>query len=107
MYRFRLELDGYRVELATDGLAGLEMARTSAPDLLLLDIRLPKLTGVQVLEALRADAATQDLHVVVLSNLNDEDLVRRTSELGVLDHLVKSQTSPSALAGMLPGWLAG
>ena len=51
MYRLKLELDGYTVDVAGDGLAALEKARSSPPDIIFLDIRLPKLDGLAVLEA--------------------------------------------------------
>ena len=60
MYRLKLELDGYQVEVAPDGEVALEMVRSSPPDLIFLDIRLPKLDGLDVLEALRADPATRE-----------------------------------------------
>ena len=98
MYRLKLELDGYAVDVAADGAAGLEKARTMLPDVIFLDIRLPKLDGLGVLAALRADARTKDIRVVMLSNWNDKELVERSARLGALDHLLKSQTTPARLA---------
>ncbi|HEY8802171.1 MAG TPA: response regulator, partial [Candidatus Dormibacteraeota bacterium] len=54
MYKLKLELDGYRVDVAGDAEMALQMARRSVPDLIFMDIRLPKLGGLEVLEALRA-----------------------------------------------------
>src|SRR5437870_957212 len=54
MYRLKLELDGYSVDVAADGLVALEKARATHPDIIFLDIRLPKMDGLEVLEALRA-----------------------------------------------------
>src|SRR5712691_10360247 len=68
MYRLKLELDGYQVEVAPDGELALQMARREPPDIIFLDIRLPKLGGLDVLEALRADPKTQKLPVVILSS---------------------------------------
>src|SRR4029079_1653405 len=68
MYRLKLELDGYSVEVAADGVAALEKAKSMQPDIIFLDIRLPKLDGLSVLEKLRADPATEHLPVVILSN---------------------------------------
>lgn len=101
MYRLKLELDGYAVDVATDGSAALEKARAMLPDVVFLDIRLPKLDGLGVLEALRADARTKDIRVVMLSNWNDRELVERGARLGALDHLLKSQTTPARLARRL------
>ncbi len=105
MYRLKLELDGYQVEVAGDGEAALEMARSSAPDIIFLDLRLPKLDGLQVLETLRSEPTTQMVPVVILSSCSEKELVQRGAKLGVLDHLIKSKTTPAQLAGALPRWL--
>jgi CheY-like chemotaxis protein len=105
MYRLKLELDGYRVELARDGEVALQMARSSLPDIIFLDIRLPKLDGLDVLEALRADPKTQRVPVVILSSHSEKELVERGARLGALDHLIKSKTTPAKLAGGVEGWL--
>jgi CheY-like chemotaxis protein len=105
MYRLKLELDGYTVEVAGDGVSALEKARTSHPDIIFLDIRLPKLDGLGVLEALRAEAGTQNIPVVILSNWNEKELVERGVQLGALDHMIKSQTTPARLSQRLEGWL--
>lgn len=105
MYRMKLELDGHEVAVAGDGIAALEMAREFRPDLVFLDIRLPKLDGIGVLEALRAEPDTKDIRVVILSNWNDKELVERGVQLGALDHLVKSQTTPARLSNGIAEWL--
>lgn len=105
MYRLKLELDGYLVDLAGAGLIALEKARTTRPDIIFLDIRLPRLDGIGVLEALRADQATALIPVVILSNLNEKELVERGLKLGALDHLIKSQTTPTRLSQRLREWL--
>ena len=105
MYRLKLELDGYSVDVAGDGLVALEKARTMRPDIIFLDIRIPKLDGLAVLEALRADEATARIPVVILSNWNEKELVERGIKLGALDHLIKSQTTPARLSQRLKGWL--
>jgi CheY-like chemotaxis protein len=105
MYRLKLELDGYNVEVAGDGLVALEKARALHPDIIFLDIRLPKLDGLAVLEQLRADASTASIPVVILSNWNEKELVERGVSLGALDHLIKSQTTPTRLSQRLADWL--
>ena len=105
MYRLKLELDGYVVEVAGDGLTALEKARSTHPDIIFLDIRLPKLDGLGVLEALRADESTARIPVVILSNWNERELVERGAKLGALDHMIKSQTTPSRLSQRLTEWL--
>jgi CheY-like chemotaxis protein len=105
MYRLKLELDGYTVDVAGDGLLALEKARTTHPDIIFLDIRLPKLDGLGVLEALRGDPATENIPVVILSNWNERELVERGLKLGALDHMIKSQTTPGRLSLRLKDWL--
>ena len=105
MYRLKLELDGYSVEIAGDGIAALDKARSMQPDIIFLDIRLPKLDGLSVLERLRADPATERTPVVILSNWNEKELVERGVKLGALEHLIKSQTTPARLAQRLAEWL--
>jgi CheY-like chemotaxis protein len=105
MYKLKLELDGYQVEVASDGVMALEMARTSLPDIIFLDIRLPKLGGLEVLEALRADPDTQAVPVVILSSHSEQELVERGARLGALDHLIKSKTTPATLESGIEKWL--
>jgi len=105
MYRLKLELDGYTVDVAADGLTALEKVRASRPDLIFLDLRLPKLDGLGVLERLRADASTAAIPVVILSNWNERELVERGVSLGALDHMIKSQTTPARLSQRLKEWL--
>ncbi|HKB18891.1 MAG TPA: response regulator [Candidatus Dormibacteraeota bacterium] len=107
MYRLKLELDGYTVEVAGDGLAALEKARASHPDIIFLDLRLPKMDGLAVLEALRADTSTASIPVVILSNWNEKELVERGVTLGALDHMIKSQTTPARLSQRLKDLLSG
>jgi CheY-like chemotaxis protein len=105
MYSLKLELDGYTVDVAGDGITALEKARTIRPDIVFLDLRLPKLDGLAVLERLRADTSTAAIPVVILSNWNEKELVERGISLGALDHLIKSQTTPARLSQRLKDWL--
>jgi DNA-binding response OmpR family regulator len=104
-YGYRLALEGYRVSLASDGVEGLTMARQARPDLVVLDIRMPRMDGIEVLEKLRADDTTSDLPVVVLTHHDSGELRRRALELGALDYLVKAQVGPGQLASAVPSWL--
>jgi CheY-like chemotaxis protein len=105
MYRLKLELDGYAVEVASDGIQAVQMATSSPPDIIFLDIRLPKMDGLGVLEALRNDERTCKVPVVILSNYSERELVDRGLKLGALDYLIKSQTTPARIAGGVVGWL--
>jgi CheY-like chemotaxis protein len=106
MYKLKLELDGYRVEVAYDGETAVEMITKETPDIVFLDVRLPKLDGLGVLQALRADPKTKDLRVVILSNYSQREIGDRVSNLGVLAFLKKTETTPATLTARLAGWLA-
>jgi CheY-like chemotaxis protein len=107
MYKLKLELDGYQVEVAADGETALKLATQKPPDIIFLDIRLPKLDGLAVLEALRADERTKHIPVVILSNYSERELVERGLKLGALEYLIKSQTTPATLSGGVESWLKG
>jgi DNA-binding response OmpR family regulator len=106
MYKLKLELDGYRVDMAYDGETAVNMANTETPDIIFLDVRLPKLDGLGVLQALRADPKTEDVRVVILSNYSQRELGDRVSNLGVLAFLKKTETTPATLTARLESWLA-
>jgi DNA-binding response OmpR family regulator len=103
IYRLRLERDGYDVMVAPDGEAALEMVQRVVPDLVYLDLRMPRLDGFSMLSALRADPATAHVPVVVLTNYDAPELRRQGMELGVLEWLVKADVTPSALAQRTAG----
>jgi CheY-like chemotaxis protein len=84
---------GFTVHLAEDGEQALTMARAQRPDLMLLDMLMPKLFGIDVLRALRADAATRDIPVLILSNSSREGDRRNAEELGAIGYLIKAELS--------------
>ena len=81
---------GFEIENAYDGEAGLKAAQTSKPDLILLDLILPKMDGFQVLKDLKSGAGTKDIPVIVLTNLESADDVGKVIALGATTYLVKS-----------------
>ena len=105
MYKLKLELDGYDVEVAADGEKALSMAQDRPPEIIFLDIRLPKLDGFGVLEALREDSRTRHVPVVILSNYSERQLIERGLRLGALEYLIKTQTTPAHLSRNLETWL--
>jgi DNA-binding response OmpR family regulator len=105
MYKLKLELDGYQVNMAKDGEEGLRLAQDLKPDIIFLDIRLPKMDGFAVLEGLRSSDDTRHIPVVILSNYGERELVERGLKLGALEYLIKSQTTPANLSRGVEGWL--
>lgn len=98
MYRDRLAQDGYDVVDAPDGLAALSVIRNEHFDLILLDLIMPRMGGIQVLEAVKQDPRTQAIPVVVLTNLGEEDTIERAVSLGAVDYLIKNETRPADVA---------
>ena len=102
MYAFRLEQDGWAVEIATDGEAGAAKSLAAPPALIVLDVMLPGIDGLEVLRRLRASASTRDVPVVVLSNsAGIGGKQERARELGILDWLTKARTTPGDLAAKI------
>jgi len=98
LYQLKLQLEGYRVAVAADGLLGLQLARSLKPDVTLLDIHLPHLDGLQLLAALRDDEATRDLLVVVFSEDDSPNLVEEAKRLSAAAYLIKAHLLPSRLS---------
>jgi CheY-like chemotaxis protein len=88
---------GITVISAEDGEAALRLARTAMPDLILLDMLMPKMSGLEVLRSLKAAEATRAIPVLVLSNSSREQDVQETMRLGVVGYLVKANLSLQAL----------
>ena len=84
---------GFTVIAAADGEEGLRQARAEHPDLILLDLLMPKLAGVEVLRVLKADPATKSIPVLILSNSSREQDVAEVSSLGAVDYWVKADLS--------------
>ena len=84
--------------IATDGEAGLRRAVEDRPDLIYLDVRLPKMDGFEVLERLRAGTSTASIPVVIVTNYGEPELQQRGLRLGALEFLVKADTTPARLS---------
>jgi DNA-binding response OmpR family regulator len=104
-YRLQLEVDGFPVQVANTGEAALSLARRSRWSLVLLDLGLTGMSGLDVLAALRRDASTADLPVVVLANRHDE-LLDRACALGAIDYLIKTRTTPAQASRSVLRWIA-
>lgn len=102
MYRIRLHAAGWEVHVAGFGELGVELAQTLQPDVIVLDIMLPGIDGIEVLRRLRADERTRDARVIVLSNSAGlPTAADEARELGIVEWLVKSRVSPSELVERL------
>lgn len=106
MYRLGLEHCGFDVLIAARGRQTLDLARRQPCDMVLLDVMVPGMNGLDVLAAIRADEGLKHLPVAILSNSEPGGPTRdRAAELGVLDWLTKSRNPPDAVARHLRRWL--
>jgi CheY-like chemotaxis protein len=105
MYKLKLEMDGYQVTTAIDGEMGIARAEELQPDIIFLDVRLPKKDGFEVLRELRQRDSTREIPVVFLSNYGEKELVERGMTLGALEFLIKAQTTPTSLSEGITEWL--
>lgn len=107
MYKLKLELEGYRVNVALDGEEGLRQARDDKPDMIFLDVRLPRMDGMSVLELLRGDDQTRHIPVVILSNYGEPPLIEKGLKLGAQEYLLKSQVTPAIVAERAKAYTRG
>lgn len=86
----KLSHEGFSILEATDGEMGLSLALDAHPDLILLDIVMPKMDGMTVLDKLRRDEWGKTVPILILTNLSDEAKVRESMRKGVFDYLIKT-----------------
>jgi CheY-like chemotaxis protein len=101
-----LRKKGYVVISAIDGEDALAKAREHKPDLILLDVIMPKLQGFDVLASLKGDPDTRDIPVIMLSNLEQESDIRKAVEGGAHGYLVKSNVQLHEIAAKVADALA-
>ncbi len=97
IYRYGLERLGVQVMTAENGIAAMQVLRVIMPDLLVLDLMMPKFSGVDVLKFIRSEPALRDLPVVILSNCYMNELAAEAAKLGVQKTLLKVGCTPSIL----------
>ncbi len=94
MYEYRLKHDGYEVFLAFDGEGAIMKAKKEKPGIILLDLMMPKMNGVETLKFLKKESDTRNIPVIILTNLGDDPAyIDLTKEMGADDYLVKADTS--------------
>lgn len=86
----KLTTEGFTVVRASDGEEGLAIATKDHPDLILLDVVMPKMDGMTMLTSLRKDSWGKEAKVIFLTNLSEMEAVQKATELGVFDYIVKS-----------------
>lgn len=105
MYVKKLRVEGYEVETATDGEAGLLKLKSFLPDLVLMDVMLPKLSGLEAIDKAKADSATKDIPILVLSNLSASTDTEAALKKGAVGYLIKSDYTPSQVVEKVKEYL--
>lgn len=97
MYQTKFSVSGYNVLLAQNGMQCLELLRnnTSAPDIALLDVVMPKMDGLELLELLKKDDRTKNIPIILLTNLGQDKDVKKGLEMGADMYLIKAHYTPS------------
>lgn len=91
LYQTKFELEGYGFLAAENGQEGLKLAEEQKPDLILIDLLMPGMGGIEVLEKLKANQKTKDIPALIVTNLDKHDLAKKAMELGAVDFIVKSK----------------
>lgn len=107
LYKKTLELEGFTVETADNGLSALEQIPLSRPDVILLDIMMPTMNGIEFLKRVEHEAGAGQTPVIVLTNLADEDVKTEAATAGARLVLVKSQTEPDDVVNAVKQVLGG
>lgn len=97
IYKTRLELLGYTCFIGYNGITGLYFIQKEMPDLVLLDIMVPDISGDQILRTIRSSSWGKDIKVLIISNLNENDAPAGIREMGIEDYIVKANMTDDQL----------
>lgn len=95
MYRMKFEATGYDVQLADNGESGIALIESFRPDIVLLDLQMPKKGGVEVLREIRKHDWAKKLPVLILTNLGKEEAPKELASFGIEGYIVKAEYTPS------------
>ena len=101
MYRIIFEAEGYQVETAENGKLGLKLLEEMKPDIILLDLMMPEMTGDEMLAKLRATDWGKDIKVIVLTNMGESEIPASMKDLGVLSCILKANMTPRQVAELV------
>lgn len=107
MYQKIFKFEGYQVETAADGQEGIDKVRSTKPTLVILDVMMPKMNGLEVLGKLKADPATKTIPVVMLTNLAGQSDAEKALSMGAIKYIIKSEYEPKQVTDMIKEVLAG
>ena len=97
MYEFKLRLEGYAVTVADNGSDGLKLIKAESPDLILLDLKMPRMGGDEMLERLRATPWGSGVRVIILTNISKNEAPQKLRFLNVDRYVVKAHHTPAQI----------
>lgn len=106
MYRFKFEAEGFIVETAENGKLGLELTEKMKPDIILLDLMMPEMTGDEMLERLRETPWGKKIKVIILTNMGEQEIPAKVKALEVSGVILKADMTPRQVADMVQKKLA-
>lgn len=106
MYRIKFEAEGYTVETADNGKLGLELLDAMRPNIVLLDLMMPVMTGEEMLTKLRATDWGKDIKVIILTNRGEQEIPPEVKKLGVTAIILKADMTPRQVAELVKNKLA-
>lgn len=101
MYRIKFEAEGFEVETAENGKLGLDLVEGMKPDIILLDLMMPEMTGDEMLIKMRDTEWGKDVKVIILTNMGEQEAPPIIKELGVKRFIVKAEMTPRQVAEMV------
>jgi CheY-like chemotaxis protein len=107
LYQKIFTFEGHEVETAENGEEGLEKVRSYKPDIVLLDVMMPKMNGLEVLEKLKLDPETKSIPVIMLTNLAGQQDAETALSKGAVKYIVKSEHEPKEIADIVKQVLLG
>ena len=106
MYRFKFEAEGFTVETAENGQLGLKLAESMKPDIILLDLMMPEMTGDEMLQKLRTTDWGQKIKVIILTNVGEQEIPENVKQFGVSGVILKANMTPRQVAELVKKQLA-
>jgi DNA-binding response OmpR family regulator len=106
LYDRIFEMEEFQVETADDGRSGMDKVRLFRPDVILLDIMMKNVSGLEMLSQIKADSASREIPVVVLSNVSDPKIVNEARVKGASQYVVKSEKEPADMVAIVKDVLA-
>ncbi len=95
MYLLKFKEEGFDAKSASDGIEGLALVDSEKPDIILLDLLMPRMSGIEMLEALKGKRLLREPKVIILTNVGQKDEIDKALGLGAIEYIIKANFTPS------------